>query len=161
VGSLTPSPPSLCDRRFVVLNREEDEEVKKKMIILWKKQGRKKGRATGRGSYIDKTRNRQAPLPPPTSPLLPVRATRLRIGLRLGREATRHLSLRREGEGTGQWCRAHLSTTAAKLWRLFNFHLLFYYNMAEAPSEDQERPGGRWMTAPRWWVIDNGCWTDS
>jgi hypothetical protein len=27
-----------------------------------------------------------------------------------------------------------LSTTAAKLWRLFNFHLLFYYNMAEAPS---------------------------
>jgi hypothetical protein len=28
-------------------------------------------------------------------------------------------------------------------------------------SEDQERPGGRWMTAPQWWVIDNGCWTDS
>jgi hypothetical protein len=27
-----------------------------------------------------------------------------------------------------------LSTSAAKLWRLFNFHLLFYYNMAEAPS---------------------------
>jgi hypothetical protein len=55
-----------------VVNRKEEEEVKKKMISLWKKQGRKQGRATGRGSYIDKTRNRQAPLPPPTSPLLPV-----------------------------------------------------------------------------------------
>jgi hypothetical protein len=29
---------------------------------------------------------------------------------------------------------AHLSTAAAKLWRLFNFHLWFYYNMVEAPS---------------------------
>jgi hypothetical protein len=27
-----------------------------------------------------------------------------------------------------------LSTAASKLWRLFNFHLLFYYDMAEAPS---------------------------
>jgi hypothetical protein len=27
-----------------------------------------------------------------------------------------------------------LSTAAAKLWRLFNFHLLFYYDMVEAPS---------------------------
>jgi hypothetical protein len=58
VGSSTPSPPSLSDRRFVVVNHEEDEEVKKKMIRLWKKQGRRKGRATGRGSYIDKTQNR-------------------------------------------------------------------------------------------------------
>jgi hypothetical protein len=66
---LTPSPPSLGDRRSVVVNREEDEEVKKKMISLWK-EGRKQGRATGRGSYINKTRNCQAPLPPPTSPLL-------------------------------------------------------------------------------------------
>jgi hypothetical protein len=85
-----------------VVNREEDEEVKKKVISLWKKKGRKQGRATGRGSYIDKTLNRQAPLPPPTTPLLPVRATRLRIGLHLGREAMRCLSLRWEGEGTGQ-----------------------------------------------------------
>jgi hypothetical protein len=52
-----PSPPSLGDGRFVVVNREE-EEVKKKMISLWKKQGRKQGSATGRVSYIDKTRNR-------------------------------------------------------------------------------------------------------
>jgi hypothetical protein len=37
VGSLTPSP-SLDDRRFVVADHEE-EEVKKKMISLWKKQG--------------------------------------------------------------------------------------------------------------------------
>jgi hypothetical protein len=63
-----PSPPSLGDQRFVVVNREEEEEVKKKMIRLWKKQGRKQGRATGRGSYIDKTQNRQVPLPPPTTP---------------------------------------------------------------------------------------------
>jgi hypothetical protein len=56
---------------------------------------------TGRGGYIDKTRNRQAPLPPPTTPLLPARATRLRIGIRLGREATRRLSLTREGEWAG------------------------------------------------------------
>jgi hypothetical protein len=41
VGSSTLSPPSLGDRRFVVANHEEDEEVKKKMISLWKKQGRK------------------------------------------------------------------------------------------------------------------------
>jgi hypothetical protein len=31
-----PSPP-LGDRRFVVVNHEEDEAVKKKMISLWKK----------------------------------------------------------------------------------------------------------------------------
>jgi hypothetical protein len=41
VGSSMPSPPSLSDWRFVVVNREEDEEVKKKVISLWKKQGRK------------------------------------------------------------------------------------------------------------------------
>jgi hypothetical protein len=40
VGSSTPSPPSLGDRRFVVVNCEEEEEVKKKMISLWKKQGK-------------------------------------------------------------------------------------------------------------------------
>jgi hypothetical protein len=41
VGSSTPSPPSLGDRRFVVVNRKEDEEVKKKVISIWKKQERK------------------------------------------------------------------------------------------------------------------------
>jgi hypothetical protein len=30
-----------------VVYREEEEEVKKKMISLWKKQGRKQGRETG------------------------------------------------------------------------------------------------------------------
>jgi hypothetical protein len=30
-----------------VVNHEEDEEVKKQMIRLWKKQGRKQERATG------------------------------------------------------------------------------------------------------------------
>jgi hypothetical protein len=38
VGSSKPSPP-LGDQRFVVVNREE-EEVKKKLISLWKKQGK-------------------------------------------------------------------------------------------------------------------------
>jgi hypothetical protein len=38
VGSSTPSPPSIGDRRFVVVDHEEEEEVKKKMISLWKKQ---------------------------------------------------------------------------------------------------------------------------
>jgi hypothetical protein len=50
----------------------------------------------------DKTWNRQVPLPPPTTPSLPVRATRLRIGLCLGRKATRRLSLTREEGGAGQ-----------------------------------------------------------
>jgi hypothetical protein len=46
VGSSTPSPPSLDDRRFVVVNREE-EEVMKKMISLWKKQGK-----VGEGDWV-------------------------------------------------------------------------------------------------------------
>jgi hypothetical protein len=33
-----PYPPSLGDRRFVVVDREKEEEVKKKMISLGKKQ---------------------------------------------------------------------------------------------------------------------------
>jgi hypothetical protein len=37
VGSSTPSPPSLGDRRFAVVNREEEEEVRRKMISSWKK----------------------------------------------------------------------------------------------------------------------------
>jgi hypothetical protein len=37
VGSSTPSPPSLDDKRFEVVDREEEEQVKKKMISLWKK----------------------------------------------------------------------------------------------------------------------------
>jgi hypothetical protein len=56
----------------------------------------------GRGSYIDKTRNHKAPLTPPTTPLLPVRATRLRIRLRFGRKTTHRLSITREGEGVVQ-----------------------------------------------------------
>jgi hypothetical protein len=64
--------------------------------------GEKAGEGDWAREYIDKTRNRQAPLPPPTTPLLPVRATRLRIRLCLGREATGRLSLTREGERAGQ-----------------------------------------------------------
>jgi hypothetical protein len=40
VGSSTPSPSFLNDRRFVVVNREEEEKVKKKMISLSEKQGK-------------------------------------------------------------------------------------------------------------------------
>jgi hypothetical protein len=97
VGSSTPSPPSLGDRRFVVVNCEE-EEVKKKMISLWKKQGR----ATGRGSYIDKTRNRSGTSTTTHYFIMLVRATLLRIGLHFGRKTTRRLSITREGEGAGQ-----------------------------------------------------------
>jgi hypothetical protein len=39
VGSSTPSTP-IGDRRFVVVSREEEREVKKKMISLWKNQGK-------------------------------------------------------------------------------------------------------------------------
>jgi hypothetical protein len=38
-ASSMPSPHSLSDQRFVVVNHEE-EELKKKMISLWKKQGK-------------------------------------------------------------------------------------------------------------------------
>jgi hypothetical protein len=64
--------------------------------------GEKAGEGDWAREYIDKTRNCQAPLPPPTTPLLPVRATQLRIGLYLMRGATRRLSLAREGEGARQ-----------------------------------------------------------
>jgi hypothetical protein len=36
---LTPYSPSLGDHRFVVVDREEEEEAKE-MISLWKKQGK-------------------------------------------------------------------------------------------------------------------------
>jgi hypothetical protein len=39
------SPPSLGDRKFVVVDREEEEEAKE-IISLWKKQG-KAGEARG------------------------------------------------------------------------------------------------------------------
>jgi hypothetical protein len=41
-----PSPPSLGDQRFVVVNRKEEEDVKKKMISLWKMQGK-----AGKGNW--------------------------------------------------------------------------------------------------------------
>jgi hypothetical protein len=50
-GSSTPSPRSLGDRRFVVVDREEEEV--KKMISLWKKQGK-----AGEGEGVILTRCR-------------------------------------------------------------------------------------------------------
>jgi hypothetical protein len=44
----------------------------------------------GRGSYIDKMWNRQAPLPPPTTPLLPVHASRLRTRLHFRRKTVQN-----------------------------------------------------------------------
>jgi hypothetical protein len=122
------------DRRFIVLNREEDEEVKKKMISLWKKQGRKQGRATGRGSYIDKTRNHQAPLPPPTTPLLA--STCHSIAHRAPSQARSHAlpftyaGWRRGGAMMSGPLVNGRSQTAAP----FQYPFIFYYNMAEAPS---------------------------
>jgi hypothetical protein len=91
---------------------------KKKQDKLMKEAGEIKER---QGSYIDKTRNHHAPLPPPTTPLLPVHATQLCIGLRFGcKTVQNHASLNYMGRRRG------------RLQRLFNFHLLFY--MVEAPS---------------------------
>jgi hypothetical protein len=95
------------------VNVEEELEVKKKMINLWKKQGKAGEGDWARELYIDKMRNRQAHLHPPTTPLLLVHVTRLRIRLHLGSKATRRLSITWEGEGAGQSFRAHLSTAAA------------------------------------------------
>jgi hypothetical protein len=59
-----------------VVDREEEEEVKKKMISLWKKQGKA---GEGKGVILTRRGTAQAPLPPPTTPLLPVRATLLTV----------------------------------------------------------------------------------
>jgi hypothetical protein len=40
-------------------------------------------------------------------------------------------------------------------------HIIGGMSMMQSLFEDQERPSGRWMTAPQWWVIENGCWIDS
>jgi hypothetical protein len=49
------------------------------------------GESRGRqGSYIDKTRNRHTPLPPPTTPLPLVRATQLCIELRFRRKTVQN-----------------------------------------------------------------------
>jgi hypothetical protein len=106
--------------------------VKKKIIILWKKQ-RKAGEGDWVREFYWQDAEPSGASTPPTTPLVQVRAIRLRIGLRCGRKTTHRLSITWEGEGAGQWCRAHLSMAEAKLQGLFSFHLLFYY-MAEAPS---------------------------
>jgi hypothetical protein len=82
-----------------VVDREEEEEVTKKMINLWKKQGTA---GEDEGVILTRCGTAQAPLPPPTTTLQPVRATRLRIGLRFGRKTMCRLSIMREGEGVGQ-----------------------------------------------------------
>jgi hypothetical protein len=52
-------------------------------------------------------------------------------------------------------------STLASLARAMLLTAYFPLESQNSLAEDQERPGGRWMTAPQWWVIDNGCWTDS
>jgi hypothetical protein len=39
----------------------------------------------------------------------------------------------------------------------FHFAVCVVNALIKGEIEDQERPGGRWMAAPQWWVIDNGC----
>jgi hypothetical protein len=43
----------------------------------------------------------------------------------------------------------------------FHFALCVVNALIKGEIEDQERPDGRWMTAPQRRVIDNGCWIDS
>jgi hypothetical protein len=79
----------------------------------------------GRGSYIDKTQNRKAPLPPPTTPLLPIRATRLCIRLHLN-----YAGRRTKGRAMMSGPLVNSSSqTAAPV----QFPFFFYY-MAEVPS---------------------------
>jgi hypothetical protein len=96
-----PSPPSLGDRRFVVVDREEEEEVKK-MISLWKKQGK-----AGEGEGVILTRRgivmRLCP-----HPLLhycqymPLDCTSGSISGAKPSKITCRLSITREGEGARQ-----------------------------------------------------------
>jgi hypothetical protein len=62
------------------------------------------GESMGRqGSYIDKTRNRQAPLPTPTTLLQPVLVTQLRIRLRFRRKTVQnYASLNYAGRRRGR-----------------------------------------------------------
>jgi hypothetical protein len=64
--------------------------------------GESRGGRLGEKVILTKRGIAQAPLPPPTTPLVPERATRLCIGLYFGRKTTRRLSITREGEGVGQ-----------------------------------------------------------
>jgi hypothetical protein len=91
------------------------------LVGCWSKTPTARESSGRQGRYIDKTGNCLALLPPPTTPLLQVRATQLRIGLRFGRKTIQtHTSLNYAGRKRG------------RLRCLFNFQLLFY--MAEAPS---------------------------
>jgi hypothetical protein len=49
----------------------------------------------------------------------------------------------------------YVRTEVREIRTMILMHDIYIY------TEDQERPSGRWITAPQWWVIDNGCWTDS
>jgi hypothetical protein len=132
VGPSTPYPPSLDDWRFVVVDCEEEEEVKK-LKILWRKQGKAR---EGEGVILTRrgTVRRLCPYPPPYyCQYVPLDCASGSVSGANPSKTTRRLSIMREGEGAGQWCRAHLSTAVAKLRHLFNFHLLFYY-MVEVPS---------------------------
>jgi hypothetical protein len=70
------------------------------MISLWKKQGK-----AGEGDWARELYWQDAEPSGTSAPthysITARKCTRLRIGLRLGREATRRLSLMREGEGAG------------------------------------------------------------
>jgi hypothetical protein len=100
VGSSTPSPLSISDRRFVVVDCEEEEV--KKMISLWKKQGK-----AGKGEGVILTRHgtvrRLCPHPlVHYYQYVPLdRASGSVLGAKPSK-TTRRLSITQEGEGAGQ-----------------------------------------------------------
>jgi hypothetical protein len=64
--------------------------------------GESRGGRLGEGVMLTRCVTVMCLCPHPLLRYVPVRATRLRIGLHLERESTRRLSLTREGEGVGQ-----------------------------------------------------------
>jgi hypothetical protein len=110
--------------------------------------GGKAGEGDWAREYIDKTRNCQAPLPPPTTPLLLVRATQLRIGFISGAKPRVAFHLRGKEKGRGNdvgptcqrqqpncgafsisiycfittWTRRHIQPSTLELVASFNFN---------------------------------------
>jgi hypothetical protein len=94
-----PSPPSLGDQRFVVVDREEEV---KKMISLWKKQGE-----AGEGEGVILTRNGTVRHLCPHLLLhycqyVPLDCASGSISGAKPSKTTRRLSITREGEEAGQ-----------------------------------------------------------
>jgi hypothetical protein len=100
------------------------------------------GESNGRqGNYIDKTRNRQAPLPPPTTPLVPLNcASGFPSGAKPSK-ITRRLSITWEGEGAGAVTSGPLVSSSSQTVTPFQFPFItldgraaFFYFQTPSPS---------------------------